>query len=103
MEGLELMSFQIISNVGNSKSLAMEAISEVREGNYELARKKLSECGSFMTEAHHVHMQLIQKEANGDKIDFSLILMHAEDQMMSAETIIALARELVEMYIELKK
>lgn len=103
MEGIELISFQIISNVGMAKSLAIEAIRDVREGNYDLAKGKLAEGSNFMTEAHHAHTELIQKEANGEKVEFSLILMHAEDQMLSAETIIALASEMIEIYIELKK
>ncbi|OOM82589.1 lichenan-specific phosphotransferase enzyme IIA component [Clostridium puniceum] len=103
MEGMELIAFQIISNVGMAKSLAIEAIREVRKGNYELAKGKLAEGTTFMTEAHHAHTKLIQKEASGEKVEFSLILMHAEDQMLSAETITALANEIIEMYIELKK
>lgn len=102
MEGLELISFQIISNVGMAKSLAIEAVREVRQGNYNLAKRKIEECGSFMAEAHHAHTELIQKEASGEKVEFSLILMHAEDQMLSAETIIVLANEMIEMFNELK-
>lgn len=103
MESLELISFEIISNVGMAKSLAIEAIREVRTGNYDLGKAKLEECNNFMREAHHAHTSLIQKEANGEKVEISLILMHAEDQMLSAETIIVLASEMIEIYIELKK
>lgn len=103
MQELELISFEIISNVGMAKSLAIEAIREARKENYEIAKNNLVECNNFMLKAHHSHSSLIQREANGEKVDFSLILMHAEDQMLSAETIITLANEMIEMYIELKK
>lgn len=103
MEGIELIAFEIISNVGMAKSLAIEGIREVREGNYEEAKKKLEECKTFMLEAHHAHADLIQKEVNGEKVEFSLLLMHAEDQMLSSETTITLANEIIEMYKELKK
>lgn len=103
MEEMELISFEIISNVGMAKSLAIEAIREVREGSYELAKEKLKQCNDFMINAHHSHSALIQKEASGEQVKFSLILMHAEDQMLSAETIITLAGEMIEMYIDLKK
>ena len=33
MEGLELIAFEIISNVGMAKSLAIEALRDVRSGN----------------------------------------------------------------------
>lgn len=103
MEEMELIAFNIISNVGMAKSLAMEALREVRTGGYEVAIAKLKECDTFMVEAHHAHADLIQKEASGQKVEFSLILMHAEDQMLSAETIKELVKELIEMYNELKE
>lgn len=102
MEEMELIAFNIISNVGMAKSLAMEALREVRGGSYELAKAKLKESDTYMVEAHHSHADLIQKEASGEKVEFSLILMHAEDQMLSAETIKELVREMIEMYVDLK-
>ncbi|WP_291649436.1 PTS lactose/cellobiose transporter subunit IIA [Clostridium sp.] len=103
MEGLELISFEIISNVGMAKSLAIEAVREVRDGKYEDAKGKLKESNTYMIQAHKAHSSLIESEANGEKVEFSLILMHAEDQMLSAETIIVLVEEMIEMYIDLKK
>ena len=43
----------------------------------------------------------IQKEAAGEKLEFSLIIMHAEDQLISAETIKDLAIEIIEMHEDL--
>ena len=97
MNELELVAFEIISNVGMAKSLAMEAIREAREDNYEEAEKKIVEAKDFLVQGHHAHAGLISKEANGEKLEFSLIIMHAEDQLISAETIKDLAIELIEM------
>lgn len=102
MEGLELIAFEIISNVGMAKSLSIEALRAVRSGNYEEGNEKLAEASKFLTEGHHAHTELIQKEAAGERTEFSLMLMHAEDQMMSAETIKSLAEEMIEMYKVLK-
>ena len=41
---------------------------------------------------------LIQKEASGEKTEFSLLFMHAEDQMASTEIVQLLAQELIELY-----
>lgn len=103
MEGLELISFEIISNVGMAKSLAVEALREARIGNFTQASEKLTEASEYLVKGHHAHAELIQKEAAGEKLEFSLIIMHAEDQMMSAETIKTLAEEMIEMYKELRK
>ncbi|HRM20099.1 MAG TPA: PTS lactose/cellobiose transporter subunit IIA, partial [Trichococcus flocculiformis] len=48
------------------------------------------------------HASLIQKEAAGEKVEFSLIIMHAEDQMMAAETTKLLIEEMIEMFKQLK-
>lgn len=93
-----LISFNIITNVGTAKSLVMEALYAAREENYELAEEKLDEANKYFVEGHKIHGQLIQKEASGEKVNFSMIFMHAEDQLMSAETIATLVREMIEMY-----
>lgn len=103
MEGIELIAFEIISNVGMAKSLALEALRDVREGKYDEAEKKMSEASDYLVNGHHAHASLIQKEAAGEKVEFSLIIMHAEDQMMAAETIKSLIEEMIEIFKELKK
>ena len=40
MDAMELIAFEIISNVGMAKSLAIEALRDVRMGNYEDGSKK---------------------------------------------------------------
>ncbi|MEW9939595.1 PTS lactose/cellobiose transporter subunit IIA [Clostridium butyricum] len=103
MEGMELIAFEIISNVGMAKSLSVEALRAVRSENYEECNKKLEEASEYLIKGHHAHTSLIQKEASGEKIEFSLIIMHAEDQMIAAETIKSLVEEMIDMYKELKK
>jgi len=98
MEGNELISFQIISAVGTARSMYMEAIAEAKAGNFENADNLMAEGGQAFLEGHKAHASLIQKEASGEKIDFSLILMHAEDQLMSAETFKIIASEIIEIY-----
>lgn len=102
MEGMEAVAFQIISNVGTA-SLIMEALYEARDGRYESAEKKLKESRTHMLEGHHAHAGLIQQEASGQKVEISLLLMHAEDQMMSAETISDLVSEMIRMYREMRQ
>ena len=55
MEGLELISFEIISNVGMSKSLSIEAIREARNSrrkggfftNTNACRRSNDECRNY--------------------------------------------------------
>ena len=98
MEGLELISFQIISAVGTARSMYIEAIAKAKEGLFEEARAMIAEGQEVFTQGHHAHAELIQKEANGEKTEFALLLMHAEDQLMSAEAFGILANEFIDVY-----
>lgn len=102
-ENLDMIGFQIISNVGTARSLAMEALFAAKSGDYALAEEKLEESNKYFVEGHKFHAGLIQKEASGDKVEFSLLFMHAEDQLMSTETIALLVKEMVEMYKKINK
>lgn len=101
MDDMELIAFEIISNAGMGKSLIIEAIREGRRGNYELANQKVKEANEFFVRGHHAHAGLIQREASGEQLKFSLIVMHAEDQLMNAETIRDLGVEIIEMHKDL--
>lgn len=99
MEGIELVAFEIISNVGMAKSLAVEALRDVRQGKYEESEAKLAEAAEFLTNGHHAHTSLIQKEAAGEKTEFSILFVHAQDHLMTAIS----EKNLIEQIIELTK
>lgn len=97
-DSLDMIAFQMISNVGSAKSLVMEALYAAKDGDFALAEEKLEESRQYFVEGHKVHASLIQKEAAGDKVKLSLLFMHAEDQLMNTETISELVKEMIEMY-----
>ena len=79
MEEMELICFKIISAVGEAKSDYISALEAAKKGDFANA-------------------ELITKEAGGERTEVCLLLMHAEDQLMAAETIKLLASELIELY-----
>ncbi|MFL0246160.1 PTS lactose/cellobiose transporter subunit IIA [Candidatus Clostridium stratigraminis] len=98
MEGLELACFQIISSAGMAKSSFIEAIKEARKGDFVKAKACIDKGDEFFTQGHNVHTELIQKEAGNEKVSPDLLLLHAEDQLMSVETCKILANELIASY-----
>ncbi|MGN1406274.1 MAG: PTS lactose/cellobiose transporter subunit IIA [Erysipelotrichaceae bacterium] len=103
MEGLELVSFQIISAVGTARSMYIEAIQEAKKGNTENARKLIEEGEQIFLQGHNAHAGLIQQEAAGNPVTVQLLLMHAEDQLMSAEGFKTIATEFVDLYERISK
>lgn len=97
MDSLELMSFQIISAVGAAKSCFIEAMRIAEKGDFEKATAKIKEGDNEFIKGHEAHASLIQKEASGEKTTPNVLLMHAEDQLMSAETIKTMAEEIIRL------
>ena len=98
MEGMELISFEIISAVGAAKSMYMQALAEAKAGNFEEADQLMAEGSATFLDGHKAHSSLIQKEASGEQLPFSLLLMHAEDQLMSTETLKLVITELIDIH-----
>lgn len=98
MEGLELQCFQIISAVGAARSIYIEAIQEAKKGNFDKANSLVKEGEETFNQGHSAHAKLIQMEANGEAVGGSLLLIHAEDQLMSAEGFKIIANEFIETH-----
>lgn len=98
MEGLELSIFQIISTVGLARSYYIEAIENAKNGDFETAELKIASGQEMFNEGHKEHAKLIKSAASGEKMDFEMLIMHAEDQLMSAEAFGILAEQFVNVY-----
>ncbi|WP_066869663.1 PTS lactose/cellobiose transporter subunit IIA [Clostridium mediterraneense] len=97
MEGLELISFNIISSVGMAKSNYIESMKIAEKGDFNLANEKIKEGDKFIDQAHNAHSELIQQEASGNCVTPNILLMHAEDQLISAETTKIMSIEIIKL------
>lgn len=96
------IAFQLILHGGNARSAALEAIAFARKGDAKAAETSLDQAEQEISTAHRIHMDLIQKEAEGDETKVNLILVHVQDHLMNAVTIKELATEFVHLYREIK-
>ena len=104
MEGLELIAFNIISSVGTARSSYIEAIQKAKEGDFEGAEALIKEGDEVFVEGHNAHASLLQQEAaGGPGSTLSLLILHAEDQLMSAEGFKTIAQEFIEVYKKFKE
>ena len=104
MEGLELTAFEIISAVGTARSTYIEAIQKAKEGKFDEAEQMIKEGDEMFVQGHHAHAKLLTHEAEyGQGSAVSLIILHAEDQLMSAEGFKTIALEFIDLYKRLAK
>ncbi len=88
----------LIMNGGDAKSNAMEAIYAAKEGNFENADAKLKEADEALTRAHNSQTSMLTKEASGEHVEMSLLMVHAQDHIMNAITFRDLAGEVVDIH-----
>ena len=103
MEGLELTAFQIISAVGTARSSYIEAIRAAKSGDFDGAKKLIKEGDEMFVEGHNAHAGLLEKEANNEVGPLGLLMVHAEDQLMSAEAFKTIALEFIDSYERIEK
>lgn len=103
MEDLELICFQIISHAGTAKSNYIEAMANAKEGDFKKASDLINEGVEEYRKAHKAHSSLITEEASGNKVDVGLLLMHAEDQLITTEVIKIVAEENIQLLKEVRK
>mgnify|MGYP000944174138 CR=1 FL=1 len=98
MEQLEELIFQLIANSGSARSNIFEALDFAQDGNFEKAKELMEEAKKEILEAHQIQTELIQKEAQGEKIEMNILMVHAQDHLMAS----MLAKDLVEKMIEMQ-
>ncbi len=96
MDEMEIMT--LVVNSGNARSLALEALDDAKNGNFDDAEAKLAEADKVLLDAHEVQTEMIQKELNGGGIDVSLLVVHSQDHLMCAMLCLDLVKELVAIF-----
>ena len=92
-------AFQIIATVGSAKSQYIEAIQKAKDGDIAGAKALIESGNKDFNEGHPAHLSLLQQSAIDNKnVTFSLILVHAEDQLMQAESFRIIAEDFIDVY-----
>ena len=97
MQELEEVVMGLIINSGQARSLAYGALKKAKEGDFEQAKALMDQSRLSLNEAHLVQTKLIEDDMGEGKMKVSLILVHAQDHLMTS----MLARELITELIEL--
>ena len=89
--------FPIISLAGESKSLAYEALRLAKENKFDEAEEKMKEADSLLLNSHEFQTNLISREADGEKIEITMLFVHAQDHLMTAMSEKNLIKEMIDI------
>lgn len=91
----------LIMHGGDAKSNAMEAIHAAKGGKFSEAEDKIDKAEDSLEKAHKSQSNLLTKEASGDSVELSLLMVHGQDHLMNAITTKDLAVEVIDVYRKL--
>ncbi|WP_019243334.1 MULTISPECIES: PTS lactose/cellobiose transporter subunit IIA [Bacillus] len=100
-EELSMKIFGLIAGAGDAKSSFYQAINLVQEHKYEEAEALIKQGEASLNEAHKVQTSLITEEANGNKAEIGILMIHAQDHLMNAILVKELLGNLVSMQKEI--
>jgi PTS system cellobiose-specific IIA component len=99
----EEQAMRLIVNAGNAKSASMNAIAQAKQGNWEGMRAALAEGDTAMTAAHKEQTDILQNSLDDPDKGTGMLMVHAQDHLMTAITVMDLAREFCELYEIIRK
>jgi PTS system cellobiose-specific IIA component len=84
-----------ILHAGNARKMISDAYTALSEFNFEVARKKIEQAREEAIFAHREQSKIIKSESEGDSLEFSLLLTHAQDTLMTAVSEIQIAKNMI--------
>ncbi|WP_434643664.1 PTS lactose/cellobiose transporter subunit IIA [Klebsiella sp. I138] len=90
-ENYEEIVMGLITHAGSCKSLAFAALQAAKTQDYTLSLQLLTNADEEAKKAHHIQTTLIGMDEGEGKIQVHLVMVHAQDHLMTA----MLARELI--------
>ena len=97
-EEITLLGFEIVAFAGDARSRMMEAPAAAQKGDYAKAEELVEAANACIVEAHHAQTSLLQKEAAGEDLAFSVTLMHGQDHLMTTLLLKDMMSHMIELY-----
>lgn len=97
----EMVVMDIICNAGEARSLCFEALRLSREQAFKQATDKLAQAKECLNRAHLTQTRLIEADQGEGKVPMTLVMVHAQDHLMTTILAHELATEMVALQQQL--
>lgn len=97
-EEIQVAAFEIILNSGNARNTIHKAFAAMRKNDFSNAEQLLNEANEEILQAHKSQTALLKDYAGGKKIEMEIIMVHAQDHLMTTMTLLEVAQEMKYLY-----
>ena len=99
----EELVMELLINAGQARSDAMEAIRCAGQKDWQGATKLMASSESACLQAHKIQTALISQDEGCGKIKVNLILIHAQDHLMTAMLLGDMVKRFIKLYKKANK
>ncbi|MBS7576593.1 MULTISPECIES: PTS cellobiose transporter subunit IIA [unclassified Enterococcus] len=97
-ENIQVVAFELILHSGNARTLIHEAFANMECGEFDEADTKLEAANDELLLAHQGQTKLLQDYASGQEIVMEIIMVHAQDHLMTTMTLKEIALRMKILY-----
>lgn len=91
-------SMEIIISAGDARLFIHKALKAIAESDYALAAQEMESAKKKLVEAHKAHTNIIQSEARGEEVEYTVLFTHAQDTLMTINSEMELVKSLIKVF-----
>lgn len=97
-EELELTMIEIVALSGDARTKLLNAVKLAKSGDFNRARTLVTEAQELLNDAHKSQTDLLTAEARGELTTPTVLLVHAQDHLMTSMLLRDIIDALIDIY-----
>lgn len=89
------VAMSVIISAGDGRACIDRAMDALVEFDFEAAEAHLAEADAKILEAHKAQTEMIQRQAGGEEVEYSLLFVHAQDTLMTISAELHMAKKMM--------
>lgn len=100
---ISMTGFAIVAYAGDARTNLLEALGEAKKGNFDHARELTKEANDCIVSAHNEQTKLLSKEAGGEDMEVTFIMVHGQDTLMTTMLLMDEVNFFIDEYERIEK
>ncbi|MCI1666346.1 MAG: PTS lactose/cellobiose transporter subunit IIA [Atopobiaceae bacterium] len=97
-EEIQKIGFEIVAYSGDARSSLLEGIKKAKAGDLDGAQRLKDDAQECINDAHKSQTALLSQEAGGETSQIGMIMIHAQDHLMTTMMLMDIFDTLVDVY-----
>ncbi|MDD8049169.1 MAG: PTS lactose/cellobiose transporter subunit IIA [Thomasclavelia sp.] len=97
-EEVTMLGFEIVAYSGDARSKLLVALEKAKNKEFDKVDTLIDEAQDALNDAHKTQTELLQQEARGETSEIGIIMVHAQDHLMTTMLLKDIINTLIDVY-----